>query len=96
MAPQLVHRRIRHQAAGCSAGAAAAVLVHRGGRCCPDRLELTARLPAGGVKDYDVVYFDQDDLTPDGEQAVEAKVAELLDFTVPVPYSVSSQHLDVR
>lgn len=40
--------------------------------------------PGHGVKDYDVVYFDKDDLTPDGEQAVEVKVAEMLDFTVPV------------
>ena len=37
-----------------------------------------------GVKDYDVVYFDPDDLTPDGEHAVGAKVAELLDSAVTV------------
>ena len=40
--------------------------------------------PSHGVKDYDVVYFDPDDLTPDGEQAVEAKVAGLLDSAVTV------------
>jgi hypothetical protein len=40
--------------------------------------------PSHGLKDYDVVYFDPDDLTADGEQAVEANVAELLDSAVTV------------
>jgi uncharacterized protein len=37
-----------------------------------------------GLKDYDVVYFDPGDLTLDGEQAVGAKVAELVGAAVTV------------
>ena len=40
--------------------------------------------PNHGLKDYDVVYFDPGDLTLDGEHAVEAEVAELLDAAVTV------------
>ena len=40
--------------------------------------------PSHGLGDYDVVYFDPDDLIADGEQAVEANVAELLDSAVTV------------
>lgn len=40
--------------------------------------------PNHGLKDYDVVYLDPGDLTVDGERAVEAKVAELLDAAVTV------------
>jgi uncharacterized protein len=34
--------------------------------------------PTHGIKDYDIVYFDAEDLSERAEQAVEAKVAEML------------------
>ena len=34
--------------------------------------------PTYGVRDYDIVYFDPDDLTKEGEQTVEAHIAALL------------------
>jgi len=35
--------------------------------------------PGHGIQDYDVVYFDPDDLTETSEQAIEARAAGLID-----------------
>ena len=73
------------QTAGYSAGAAAAAWYIGAGAVAQTVWNhLHGFSPSHGVKDYDVVYFDPDDLTPDGEQAVEAKVAGLLDSAVTV------------